>query len=396
MKELNEMLESIHELKTKYDKHRSDNRFNIFTALHKEHDEVNLHSRFISYLLSSESGHGMSSFFSTIFIRKILELNEDEFNLSEFIVIPNEMNKSEFKEIDILIINKTHQQAIIIENKIFARDSNREVTKNDGYDGQLERYYNTIKTGIDKNGKKIDNFQCDTVYIYYLSMFKPQPSPESVGKLQNVRVIYYRKEIRTWLETCLGKIPAEKVLLKQFIQQYLNLINKMTHNDIPIEERISLKDRVSGNWEEVKYLIDNFKHIKWHTTYEFWTSLKHRLEIHYTNVTFYPEEGDEFDKTITEITHESKDINYGILFHFKNGQRAYISGLNKLSWGMVAPKQWTNFDTDILENISFSDFSGENTYRLMNKKNMEEAIGAILNEVSLAQKRNFANLHKDD
>lgn len=154
MESINNLLTAIKSVQNKYDLIRDKNRFNIFKALHKEKDEVRLHSRFISYLLAPDSGHGLGKVFCELFIREILGIDESQFNLSSYTVLPNESSKSEYKEIDILIINKQAKQAIIIENKINAKDSNREGKneKKDGYDGQLERYYNTIKKALIKTG----------------------------------------------------------------------------------------------------------------------------------------------------------------------------------------------------------------------------------------------------
>ena len=137
MENARKMLQSINKLEPEYNKRKNKDKFNVFTALHKERDEVNLHSRFISYLLSPKSGHGMKDVLLEIFVREILKINEEEFDLSSCEVIPNELNKTEEDEIDIFIKNK-NRQAIIIENKIDAKDSYHE-NKKEGYKGQLER-----------------------------------------------------------------------------------------------------------------------------------------------------------------------------------------------------------------------------------------------------------------
>lgn len=391
---LTKLFIEIEAVKNKYDEIRDKNRFNVFTALNKEFDEVNLHSRFISYLLSPKSGHGMNESFCEIFVREILNLNKGQFDLQDFEVLPNEKTKSEYKEIDILIINKKTKQAIIIENKIFAKDSNRkkDTKKNDGYDGQLERYYNTIKKGIDKDGNEIHNFQCNTVFIYYLTMFESkQPSKESIGKLNNLPVIYYGNEIRNWLNECIQIIPDEKSLVAKTIQQYLSLVNKLTHNDMPIEERMELKKIIALNCSSTKYLIENFKHVKWHTVHDFWTTLKKALQKKYSNVSFFPI---EFEMAITEVTHINADINIGVVFDVETNIKAYISGIGNLSWGILEPKKWTTFISENLENISFSDFATENTFRLIDGEYLASAVEAILNEISMAEKNNFNSLTK--
>lgn len=57
MDKLNKLFEDISKIKTEYDKEREKNRFNIFTAMYRTNEEIKLHSRFISYLLCSKSGH---------------------------------------------------------------------------------------------------------------------------------------------------------------------------------------------------------------------------------------------------------------------------------------------------------------------------------------------------
>lgn len=212
---MKELFQSVFKLKEEFDKKRNKDRFNIITALHKERDEENLHSRFISYLLSKDSGHGMKDTYFRIFLRNVLKLSEKDFSLSSYIVYPNELKKSEYKEIDILIVNKLRDQAIIIENKIDAKDSNNDA-KMDGYKGQLERYYNTIRKGIDKDGNSVTEHQCNNVYVYYLSNDKT-PTDFSIGMLKNEpnswqekNIISYSIHIREWLAKCIENTPDEK------------------------------------------------------------------------------------------------------------------------------------------------------------------------------------------
>ena len=255
LSEINSLLKKIINVRQDYEHKKEEQRFSLFTALHKERDEVNLHSRVISYLLSPNSGHGQGNSYAKIFIEEILKKDlEQDFSLEGYKVIPNEYNKSEYKEIDILLINENKKQAIIIENKIDAKDSNDENNK-EKYRGQLERYYTTIKKGEDKDGRPTE-YKCDNVFIYYLTLYK-QPTKESIGYLENVKIIYYGNEIRDWLEKSL-KVESNDNYLKMFILQYLNLINKMTMNDISIDMRIELKNAVANNWKELMHLVNNF------------------------------------------------------------------------------------------------------------------------------------------
>lgn len=390
------LFKEIGELKSDFDKKREKDRFNVITALHKEKDEVYLHSRMISYLLSPTSGHGMRDKYLQLFVRKILKLDEAKFDLSKVLVFPNENKKSEYKDIDLLIVNKLRSQAIIIENKIDAKDSNNDSKKED-YRGQLERYYNTIKLGIDKDEVECKEYQCNQVFVYYLSLNKI-PSEISIGMLDKVsaswgqqNILSYDFHIREWLAECIKATPDEKLQVKNFIQHYSTVIDRITHNNISMEERTKLKNIVAENIEDTKYLIENFKHVKWHTVHEFWLELKDRLEMQYGEVSFFADGNIDFKKAVEKVTHQNKEINHGLLFDIRD-KKVYISGLGKLSWGIVNPKKWSNFNNECLEDIDFSDFSSENTYLLIDRTNMVNAVGYIIDEINVEANNSFENL----
>lgn len=416
---IEQLFETISELKNKYDDIREKDKFNIISIFHKEREEK-LHSRVISYLLSPSSGHGMGDVYCKMFVRNVLQKND--FDLSDFNVIPNEENKSEYKFIDILIINKSTSQAIIIENKIDARDSNHNYklsanipdstqvseTFNEkfkqGYIGQLERYYNTINTGLDKDALPCYETKCKDVFVYYLTPEGIKPSDESIGMLKNIpnswndkSIISYTYNIRTWLQDCIDQTPIDKALVKEFIQHYLKTVNKMTQNDIPIEERIALKNIFGENIQNSKYLIDNFKHVKWYTAFEFWEEIVNQLKVSgYNNIEIFSNDDNYkeisnklFVEVITRITHlNENNINYGVSFDLKNGHRAYISGLRRLSWGNQTLGKWSDFD----RRIDFSDFSSVQTYKLINTKTMLIEVRLIINEILIAEKNNFCTL----
>jgi hypothetical protein len=385
MEELNQLFFEMELLKRKYDEQSEKNKFNVFTAMYKDNEEVRLHSRFISYILSPISGHGMNNVFLNHFIREVLKINENDFEISKCEVIPNEFNKKEENEIDLLIKNRSTKQAIIIENKIEAKDSYHE-DKEEGYRGQLERYFNQT---IDKGYKQNQTF------VYYLTKNR-LPSELSLGMLRDKNQnwkgpIFYGNEIRGWLKKCIEVTPTDKNLVKDFIFQYLNLINKMTNNDLDIDQKLELKNRVSENLGSSKYLIDNFKHVKWHTIDHFWNKLKKAIELHFKNARIFPDKEIEFHKTIDAVAHFNKNINHGILFDFEDGKTAYISGLNTLSWGIIN-EGWFSFEDIVIEKIILSDFSEENTYQLINKDNTEKAVELIIIEILKEKEDNFKNL----
>ncbi len=399
---MEKLLEDIKKIKEKYENKRKVDGFNVFLALNKIDEEVRLHSRFISYLLSPTSNHSKGNFFTERFV-KMLGLSEDAFDCtSTYEVRPNEQNKSEYKDIDILLINKEKKQAIIIENKINAKDSNDENAK-DGYKGQLERYYNTIERGEDKNGNNIGSFRCSEVSVVFLSKNQLRvPTDESKGNLKKeVKCIHYENDIVNWLNECIKDLKCLNQNLSEdyviyIIEQYLKTVKRMVGKDFDISEIDELRDKVK-NKEELRYLFGNFKHLKWHTVHEFWVEIKNRLEEKkYKEVEFFPKE--DIGDNVTQFTHHNNgNVNLGIKFTSNKDKKIYIVSDNKgLTWGLVSIEdeleKWKYFDDDCLQDLELFDFSQKTVYDLIDKEKRSVVIDKIIKEINEEQNNNFENL----
>lgn len=245
-------------------------KFNIFTCLMDSSEEVNLHSRFISSLLDPQGNHGLG-FAPINIILKTLN-SSFQYNQETIEVIPSFSNWSEYKEIDILLIDRKTNYAIIIENKINACDSNH------ADEGQLERYYRRI---IEE-----DKIPQENVEVYYLTIDGHEPSEESVSTSSRykdlpdiVRCITYGNEITQWLQQCM-QIACDKPYLRETIAQYINLIKEMA-NDTEIEDRLEILKIISKNDDTLasaKLLFDNYKHIQWHTIFNLFNDFYSELE----------------------------------------------------------------------------------------------------------------------
>lgn len=245
-------------------------KFNIFTCLMDSSEEVNLHSRFISRLLDPQGNHGLG-FAPINIILKTLN-SSFQYNQETIEVIPSFSNWSEYKEIDILLIDRKTNYAIIIENKINACDSNH------ADEGQLERYYRRI---IEE-----DKIPQENVEVYYLTIDGHEPSEESVSTSSRykdlpdiVRCITYGNEITQWLQQCM-QIACDKPYLRETIAQYINLIKEMA-NDTEIEDRLEILKIISKNDDTLasaKLLFDNYKHIQWHTIFNLFNDFYSELE----------------------------------------------------------------------------------------------------------------------
>ena len=126
---LRNFLEKLDVIRKRYeDIEARKDQFNIFTAMFDESDEVNLHSQFIFSLLNFKTGNEYR------YLNAFLKCVDSsfEYNLNSL-----EIHK-ELHDIDILLLDKSTKRAVIIENKIYASDSNHE------NEGQLEKYYRII------------------------------------------------------------------------------------------------------------------------------------------------------------------------------------------------------------------------------------------------------------
>lgn len=165
MDNLNYLLKEIGILNSKY-KHEDKDKeiFNIFDSMMKRTDERYLHSKFISILLDPTASHKAKDKFLKLFLN--ITGIEVSYDLDSLCTYPNERDSHEYKNMDILVIDRKNKSAVIIENKIYAEDSNHE------QEGQLEKYYRIVL--------KEEKIPEDNIHVVYLSLDRKGPSEESV------------------------------------------------------------------------------------------------------------------------------------------------------------------------------------------------------------------------
>lgn len=372
-------LERLYVIEQNHNDQTDIENINIFNILFYGHEEVTLHSRFISYLLSLKKQN-----FLELFVRNILKIEEENFNIIDCEVTPNEENKSEYEEIDILIVNEKERQAIIIENKIHAEPSIHNDAKA-GYKGQLERYYNTITKGEDKIEKKC-KYKCDEnkTYVYYLTLYK-KPTDETIGELKEKGIFNSEKhtidyyQIQKWLSLCIAN--GEKSFLNTIIRQYLNLLKKMTTDN---ERTLALTDLIANNenyWQSAYIFSENFKDVKWHTIHRFFTELAEKLN------TQIPDE-----KLITDVAHNNnKKTILKIEFDYYDTRLQIVNDNNGFTLGNLIKGTWTYFPEEIKQ-IKFNDFSNRETFHIINNDYRNTIIEAILKQIKKHHQENYENL----
>lgn len=379
MQEFNKKLSEIEE---KYKIRIGEEDINIFNVLFRGYEEVELHSRFISYLLSSNHD------FLTLFIRDILKIQEKNFELKNCRVYPNEQDKTEKWEIDILIINKQKKQAIIIENKLNAKDSyhmnglkcNENGDKS--YRGQLERYYNTIATGCYKRGVKYINidksFICNKVYVYYLTLYK-LPTNETIGELplhvfdpSKHKIDYY--QIQDWLRLCIGQ--NQNSFLNTIIEQYLALVKRITSDNnkaLAVTDLIAQKENWKIAFNNINSFEDVYKDVKWHTIHRFFAELNQRIG---GTAIIVPDEN-----SIADIAHFSRISKKLKMVFYRNGAKLQIVNDKKgFTLGNLSNSSWDYF-SDKIKNIKLYDFSVEETFHITNKEYRQWVIDKMIQDI---------------
>ncbi|WP_321347072.1 PD-(D/E)XK nuclease family protein [uncultured Draconibacterium sp.] len=402
-----------------------EEKFNIFAALHKIHDERRLHSRFISVLLQPNGSHGFGNQFLDLFIKKIndtgvplssIEADEEvefnnneqrkltEYKITEHVTVyPSENDKKENSNIDILIIDRFNKQCLIVENKIYAGDSN-------GSGGQLNKYIEHVELN--------ENIPLNDISVVYLTLDGHEPTKTSIKKYSGRKEIIlcsYLFLIIPWLEECLT-LTARTPYLRESILQYIKLIKKMTIDDSSVEERKAYRNLIGeseDNMLAAKKLYDNFKHVKWHAVADFWRALQQKIEENNYTITKRVVELDGSSERVNALTHyeiyrkgQSKKqqcfLNFTIddgleisirftpnwKFYFGVDSKTEVSTGTKLKLEQIkkdSPQYespaWMHIAKKFDNNIHFNNFRQELAFDLISPRRNKELVEATWDEV---------------
>lgn len=178
---------------------RDQETFNIFSALRTATDEVNLHSRFLAALLQHRKSFSEPMRNLCDFLRDPADI--DNFNLDGAEVL------REHRNIDILVRNEGSKEAVVIENKIWAGDQDR----------QLARYAEQLMA---------EGYREPA--LLYLTLDGRSPDESSTVSRDAKAVSYV--DIIPWLERCQQRAYDEPGL-RESVAQYVRLVRKLTGTD---------------------------------------------------------------------------------------------------------------------------------------------------------------------
>ncbi|MDE0272011.1 MAG: PD-(D/E)XK nuclease family protein [Gammaproteobacteria bacterium] len=290
--------------------------FNVFAVLRSASDEVNLHSRFLHALLDH-----------------VDPLSGERENLDEFVrgvvqakdfAVKGAHVERESNHIDLLIANKP--EAIVIENKIWAGDQER----------QLQRYrYSLIHEGYDK----------ESIRLLYLTPFGHEPSKQSVGDIpvKQIQLVSYRDDLPNWLIGCQRRAFSDPGL-RESIAQYRRLILQMTNNDYEAEHMNELKEllRRDDNVVLARQISRTLIDVEVELVGKFYGLIEELLRAEINDLP-------EIDPDYKGLAHEreirkcvvgkGQNRDSGLYFKFAENAWLHVGGYNRLWFGVYCSRE---------------------------------------------------------
>ncbi len=227
MEELQQLLKDVYEA-TKDIKQEKAEPFDVIGTCIGTQETI--HSKFLAELLNPHGSHGLGSAFLKAFYEQIgLKDFHSEGCSVRTEVICEEKGKKKTQEkenegqrsngrIDIVI--KNSQELVVIENKIYAQDQQRQLQK---YDAQM------------KNKYPKDNAKA----LLYLTLDGHEASDPGNTSYKRIS---YKDDILRWLEKCIYIAEGNNAFTKAILVQYQELIKKLTGEHM----NPSMKDAVTS------------------------------------------------------------------------------------------------------------------------------------------------------
>ena len=210
-----------HEQALQEERNRKGENYNLFSILNIERYELK-HSALIANLLDPKGSHGCGDAFLRAFFEIALKGTAYPFESS---TPPNSYTEHYIGpiagdtggRIDILV--ESSRYGLIIENKIYAGDQDKQLTRYDNY------------------GK--ETFGADGYLLVYLTLYGCDASKESTATKSAEEVGYlrlsYAEDILRWLEQCV-RLADNKPLVRESLNQYIRTIKQLTYQDMNQED----------------------------------------------------------------------------------------------------------------------------------------------------------------
>jgi hypothetical protein len=284
---IQEILVRVQEIHKKHELLANINgdNFNVFSILGMENCENKTHSNFLRELLDPRGSHGLKSTFLKLFVSKVLDTlkhNNPQNKLLEIIDIEEKKweqahvatekhiggisSCGEYGGRIDIVISIGYSPVIIIENKIYAGDQEK----------QLLRYSNYAKK--------------TKALLLYLTRGGDYASELSTSKLIEENIDYlpisYSANILSWLDDC-SRESYRFPLIRETIIQYANLIRKITNQNTSNNmESVELSELILENeqkFEAAWIIYQEFKKMQDQRIHEL-KNLIGTLEVIWINI----------------------------------------------------------------------------------------------------------------
>ena len=224
------------------ERNRKGENYNLFSILSIERYELK-HSALIANLLDPKGSHGCGDAFLRAFFEIALKGTAYPFENSTPLDSRTEHYTGPIAgdtggRIDILV--KSSHYGLIIENKIYAGDQDKQLIRYDNY------------------GKEV--FGADGYLLVYLTLYGYDASKESTATKSAEEVGYlrlsYAEDILRWLEQC-ARLAYDKPLVRESLNQYIRTIKQLTYQDMNQENIQKIIDLVIDHPEVVATILEH-------------------------------------------------------------------------------------------------------------------------------------------
>lgn len=320
----NLLLNRISSIIKVYEKHAelSGEKFNIFSIMGMDSDEVRTHSAILGELLNSKGNHSLGSKPLELFVKYAITENEegienkekknnpenDIFELKyENSICQKELHigkinedKTEGGRIDLIVKDNTGIK-LVIENKIYAPEQENQLTRYNNKYGNAKILYLTLDG--DKSKKEVD-------FEYYK--------------------VSYKTDILNWIEAC-AKEAFDKPMVREVLNQYTYLLKKLTNQTTNTEMKDELKEVIKNNYTESLEIYKNFEEVRQDYVSEIFEKIK-KQKIQSKNIDWKIEfDNDEFniwgsDKStaILFLNQEKPSVYFYLRYEYKKGDTLYL------------------------------------------------------------------------
>lgn len=310
--------------------------FNIFQLCGVGSTEMR-HSQILADLLDPQGSHG----FGAVFLKAFFEITGLTNMHPKNMRVETEL-AFENGRMDLVISNWKDREFVVIENKIFARDQ----------DKQLQRYEKWLEKNAGKKEGKAALLKGKTALLYLTLSGHAASNAEGV----NYKKISYEKEIAGqkgiagqkedgWLARCI-KIADGNDLIKNVLQQYQKFINKLTGEKM--EEAIAEINTSKETFSAAYSVALNFDNALQTQIKKIAEECKpERMEFHGENcdngrfASFsYHIPGKSFDIRFEFQSSNYRDLCYGLHVIENESTDNYQKNLKSIPDGMEGPNQF--------------------------------------------------------